>query len=147
MTQQGWAAVTGIGHVRLTVTDIDRSKQFYQRLLGSQPVIDMSEHLDQPGVREDPERFFGGCVFQVGDQVLGLRPATTDARFDPAGVGLDHVSLAVASVDDLHASAARLDEAGVDHGEIRELSDAGMVILSFQDPDDINVELTALLSR
>jgi glyoxylase I family protein len=31
------------------------------------------------------------------------------------------------------------------HGEVRDLADAGIAILSFQDPDDINVELTAAL--
>ena len=31
------------------------------------------------------------------------------------------------------------------HGEIIDLTDAGIAILSFQDPDDINIELTAPL--
>lgn len=137
--------MTGIGHVRLTVSDIARSKKFYQQLLGSKPAVDLSAQVDEPGVREDPERFFGGCAFQVGDQILGLRPAAAGARFDPTRVGLDHVSLAVASVDDLHAAAARLKDADIEHGEVHELSEAKMAILSLQDPDDINVELTTPL--
>ena len=146
MSNEGWAAVTGIGHVRLTVTDIRQSKGFYQQLLGTEPAIDQSEQVDQPGVREDPSRLYGGCVFPVGDQILGLRPvAKSGDRFASTRVGLDHVSLAVGSVDDLHAAAARLTEAGIAHGEVTELPDAGMAILSLQDPDDINVELTAAL--
>jgi glyoxylase I family protein len=41
--------------------------------------------------------------------------------------------------------ASAFDGAGIEHGEVTDLEDAGMAILSFQDPDDINVELTAPL--
>ena len=43
------------------------------------------------------------------------------------------------------AARAALTEAGIEHGEVIDLADAGLAILSFQDPDDINVELTAPL--
>lgn len=146
MSNQGWAAVTGIGHVRLTVTDIARSKEFYSRLVGAAPAMDFSDQIEEAGITDDPERLYGGCVFAVGDQFLGLRPVgTATDRFDSTRVGLDHVSLAVGSVDDLAAAASRLAAAGVPHGKVTELSDAGMSILSLQDPDDVNVELTAAL--
>lgn len=146
MSNQGLAAVTGIGHVRLTVTDIARSKAFYQQLLGAAPAMDFSEQSEQAGVSDDPARLYGGCVFAVGDQLLGLRPVATAAdRFDSTRVGLDHVSLSVGSVDDLRDAAGRLQSAGVAHGEVTELSEAGMAILSLQDPDDINVELVTAL--
>ena len=61
-------------------------------------------------------------------------------------VGLDHVSFAVSSRADLDRAAASLTEAGIEHGQVTDLKDAGIAILSFQDPDDINVELTAPLS-
>jgi glyoxylase I family protein len=53
--------------------------------------------------------------------------------------------LAVDSVDDLRAATARLDGLGVSHGEVTELADFGLAILSLQDPDDINLELVAEL--
>jgi glyoxylase I family protein len=138
------ASPTGIAHARVTVTDIARSKSFYQQLFGADPVIDFSDEVDDPTIREDRERFYGGCVFQLGEQVFGLRPvAPSGQRFDPDTVGLDHISFAVGSVDDLHDAASRLDAAGVDHGAVTDLGDAGMVILSVQDPDDINLELAA----
>ncbi len=46
---------------------------------------------------------------------------------------------------ELESAAAALTEAGIKHGEITDLTDAGLAILSFQDPDDINIELTAPL--
>jgi glyoxylase I family protein len=136
----------GISHVRLTVTDIDRSKAFYTQIFGSEPAVDFSDQADQPGVREDPYRLFGGCIFSVGDQILGLRPvAPVGDSFVSTRVGLDHISLQLNSLEELRAAADRFTAAGIEHGEIIELTDYGLAILSFQDPDDINLELAALL--
>lgn len=136
----------GLSHVRLTVTDIHRSKAFYSWLFGAPPRSDFSDQVDEPGVREDPDRTYGGCSFHVGRQVLGLRPvaAPTD-RFDAGRVGLDHLSIEVGDVADLRAAVARLDERGVPHGEITPLRAFGLVIVSLQDPDDVNLELAAPL--
>ncbi len=137
---------TALHHVRLTVTDIARSKAFYTQLLGVEPAIDFSEQSHDSSARQDPNRFFGGCTFALGDQLLGLRPtAAPGDRFDPARTGLDHVSLAVDSPAALRHAADRLSLSGVEHGEITELSELGIVILSVQDPDDINLELVAVL--
>ena len=67
------------------------------------------------------------------------------AAFDSEHTGLDHVSFAVDSRAELEKAVAGLEEAGIEHGEINDLPDAGLAILSFQDPDDINIELTAPL--
>ena len=136
---------TGFAHVRLTVTDIVRSKAFYDQVFGWPTAVDESASVDEPGVKESPERFYGGTVYQTPQGTLfGLRPVG-GAGFDSERTGLDHVSFAVASRDDLEAAAAALGGAGVQHGEITDLADAGIAILSFQDPDDINIELTAPL--
>ena len=145
-TSEPLARPGAIHHVRLTVTDIARSKDFYARLLGTGPAADFSDQAADPAVREDPARLYGGCVFAVGEQLLGLRPvAAAGDRFRSTRVGLDHLSLAVASSDELRAVASRLDAAGVHHGEVTELTGFGIAILSVQDPDDINLELTAPL--
>ena len=137
---------SGISHVRLTVTDIDRSKAFYDQVFGWPTAADESGSVDEPGVTDSPEKFFGGTVYQTPQGTLfGLRPAGS-AAFDPEHTGLDHLSFAVASRADLEAAAAALSGAGIEHGEVIDLTDAGIAILSFQDPDDINIELTAPLS-
>ena len=136
---------SGFAHVRLTVTDIARSKDFYDRIFGWPTAVDNSVRVDEPGVRESAEEFFGGTVYQTPQGTLfGLRPVGSEG-FDPDATGLDHVSFAVDSRDDLVAARSALDGAGIEHGEIIDLADAGIAILSFQDPDDINVELTAPL--
>lgn len=137
---------SGFAHVRLTVTDIARSKAFYDRVFGWPTAVDASQHVDEPGVRESAEQFYGGVVYQTPQGTLfGLRPVGSTS-FESATTGLDHVSFAVGSRADLISAAAALTDADIEHGEVTDLSDAGMAILSFQDPDDINIELTAPLS-
>ncbi len=137
---------TGLAHVRLTVTDIRRSKDFYDRVFGWPAAVDASGQADEEGVQDSPERFYGGVVYQTPEGTLfGLRPVGTSA-FDSSTTGLDHLSFAVGSADDLDRAAAALEEAGIEHGVVTRLDDAGIAILSFQDPDGINLELTAPLT-
>lgn len=136
---------TGFAHVRLTVTDIRRSKDFYDRMFGWQVVVDNSAQVEDPAVLKSQEQYYGGVVYQTPQGTLfGLRPVGTEA-FNPDATGLDHVSFAVETRAALEAAAAELDNAGIEHGEVTDLTDVGLAILSFQDPDDINVELTAPL--
>ena len=136
---------SGYAHVRLTVTDIKRSKAFYDQVFGWPIAVDASDSVDEPGVRESQEKFYGGTVYQTPQGALfGLRPVGSEA-FDAGHTGLDHVSFMVSSKADLDAAAQALGQAGITHGEVTVLSDAGMAILSFHDPDDINIELTAQL--
>lgn len=147
-TSQPLAQPRGIHHVRLSVTDIERSKAFYTALVGAEPAVDKTSELSSdPGAVQDPEKLFGGAVFALGDQILGLRPVpgASGQTFSPERPGLDHISLAVGSRADLDAASARLAAAGIEHGEVIEIPAQEMAVLSIQDPDDINLELTAPL--
>jgi glyoxylase I family protein len=137
---------TGLHHVRLTVTDLARSRAFYTEVLGFQVAAESPGDPADPAVREDPEQLYGGVVFQAHGMLFGLRPvAAAGDRFDSIRVGLDHLSFTVASRADLDEAARRLSERGLPHGEPRELPAFGIAILSFDDPDGVHLELTAPL--
>jgi glyoxylase I family protein len=135
----------GFAHIRLTVTDIHRSKAFYDQLFGWPIAVDKSDAADEPAVRDSTEQFYGGTIYQTPNGTLfGLRPVG-NSRFESERTGLDHLSFAVGSRDDLEAAVTALTDAGIEHGDIQDLPGAAIAILSIQDPDDINIELTAPL--
>jgi glyoxylase I family protein len=135
-----------IHHLRLTVTDVQRSREFYTSLLGFQVAAESPPPGD-PAAAETFRVLFGGVVMIRGNLVMGLRPMAPAAdRFDPDRVGLDHLSFGVARREDLDQAARLLDEHGVTHGEITRLPSFGIDVLSFEDPDGIQLELTAPVS-
>lgn len=137
---------TGLHHVRLTVTDLARSREFYEGVLGLEIIAQSPGDPNDPAVRQDPDQLFGGVIYQAGRIGLGLRPvAAPGDGFDPERTGLDHLSFAVASREVLEAAAAALQERGITHGEIKELASFGIAILSFSDPDGVQLELSAPL--
>ena len=112
-----------------------RSQQFYTELLGF-------KHLTDFGPR---------ALLHNGSVLLGIGPAPDPAqaqandRFNENRIGLDHISLNVASMADMEAALALLDANGVLHGDILRLDAFGIAVLPFRDPDNIQVELTAPL--
>ena len=130
---------TAFAHVRLTVTDIDRSRAFYDDVFGLPVAFELPPDADA-ATREQLSFLFGGVIYRLGDSLLGLRPVAHDA-FDEDRVGLDHVSFAVAARDDLDDAAATLDRLGVAHGGVKDIG-AGW-ILEFRDPDNVALELFA----
>jgi glyoxylase I family protein len=132
-----------IHHLRLTVTDITRSREFYTGLLGFQVAVE-SPPADDPAAEAMYPVLWGGVVMISGNLLLGLRPvAPHNDRFDENRVGLDHLSFSVPSRADLEQAARLFDERGVPHGEITRLEGFGIDILPFRDPDNIQLELTA----
>jgi catechol 2,3-dioxygenase-like lactoylglutathione lyase family enzyme len=108
--------VGGVHHLRLTVTDLARSRAFYTGLLGFE-VIAESPPDDDPSAAEVFKILFGGIVMSRGDLILGLRPvAPAGDRFSENRSGLDHLSFGVPSHADLVAAAALFDEHGVRTG-------------------------------
>jgi glyoxylase I family protein len=135
-----------IHHLRLTVTDVQRSREFYTSLLGFQVAVESPPPGD-PAADEAFSILFGGIVMIRGNLLMGLRPmAPADDRFHPDRVGLDHLSFGVASRDDLERASRLFDEQGVTHGAITRLPSFGIDVLSFEDPDGIQLELTAPVS-
>ena len=133
-------------HVRLTVTDVARSRAFYTQVLGFDVALESPPDDDPDGVVADTLQ--GGIVLTNAGVLIGLRPvdaAHAGDRFDPFRVGLDHLSFSVESRDDLDAAVRFFDERGIEHGPVREVPAMGMAFLAAFDPDGIALELTAML--
>jgi glyoxylase I family protein len=128
-----------VSHIRLTVTDIGRSRHFYESVFSWPVALEVPADADE-ATRERMSFLFGGVLYNLGDLLVGLRPVADD-RFDEDRVGLDHLCLRVSSRAKLDSAAAHLDDLGVDHEPIKEIGHG--FILEFRDPDNIALELIA----
>ena len=121
-----------VTHVAVTVSDLDRSVEWYGRQFGADPALD-----------EDTGPF-RHVVWALGGTLLGLHQfpdlATADA-FNERRPGLDHVAFGCANRAELETWAARLDELGIAHGGIKDAGYGSGV--SFRDPDNIALEFFA----
>ena len=133
--------VTGYSHVRLTVTDIARSRAFYDDVFGFPVAFELPADADE-ATTQQLWFLFGGVIYQVPGGLFGLRPvAPAGDAFSEDRCGLDHVSFGVGSRADLDAAATKLDGLGVKHGGVKDIG-AGL-LLEFRDPDGIALELMA----
>jgi glyoxylase I family protein len=124
-----------VNHLALTVSDLQRAREFYTSILGFQEVMELS-----------PTRVLlsnGSCIMAVGSPPDPDQAIPQD-QFSENRIGLDHLSFSVGSHDELEAAAQMLDARGVSRGEIRDLgASLGMYVMAFRDPDNIQLELTA----
>jgi glyoxylase I family protein len=123
-----------LGHIAVTVSDLDRSTQWYSALFGADPVLDEDE---EGGT-------FHHTVYALpGGQLFGLHTHTEPGSqtFDERSTGLDHVAFACSDRNELERWADRLDELGISHNGIRDAAYGSGV--SFRDPDGIALEFFA----
>lgn len=130
-------SITGISHIDLTVSDLERSEAWYADLFGLVRVLDGrndEHHFSSRYLLHADSLLVLGLVEHEG---AGADPG--DAAFDEHRIGLDHLSLNVGSPEELEDWARRLDERGIDHSPIvtGDLWD----VLVFRDPDNIQLEL------
>ena len=128
------APLPAVHHVAVTVSDLASSEAWYTRVLGTQPVLS-----------EDTGPFHH-IVYAIGGTLLGLHgfpDLATSEAFDERRPGLDHIGFGVASRDDLEEAVRLFDSRGVRHGEITRLGSFGIDVLPFEDPDGVQLELTA----
>src|SRR5512135_1796565 len=124
--------IGGFSHVSLTVPDLVRSEEWYSRVLGLVRVLEQPD--DGTGHQwvylVHPTTYIG----------IGLHThATTNERFSETTTGLDHVSFSVPSRESLDEWASRLDDLGVQHSPVVDVSYGGVLV--FRDPDNIQLEL------
>lgn len=118
--------IDGFHHVKLPVTDVARSSEWYQRVLGLRQALEFPEDGRLAGVilRDPADRLS-----------LGLRYEPERAA---ALKGYDPVAFAIATRADLESWRDRLDELGEPHGGIVTGS-FGSVLVGLYDPDGIEL--------
>jgi glyoxylase I family protein len=131
MTEEAVPDFTGVSHVSLSVTDLDRSIAWYTDVLGLQLLMP----TDAPGLRRVLLVHQGSGLMVA----LSQHEKGTGAAFDETASGLDHLSFAVADRDELAAWEARLAEKGVSYTPIQDVFYGSVLVL--RDPDNIQLEL------
>ena len=123
-------SITGAHHVALTVSDADRSAEWYCDLLGMQVVL----------AGDDESVKFRVLVHPDSGLALGVREyhARDADSFDEFRTGLDHVAFGVASRAELEDWERELAVRGVPFSPIAETSIGSVIV--FRDPDNIQLE-------
>jgi glyoxylase I family protein len=130
--------LTGVHHVALTVTDVDRSVPWYERVLGFSTIGRDDE--GESGLRKV---FLRGPGFGL-TLTLVQHPDSGRSAFDERRPGLDHLTFSVPSAGSLREWTERLTEHGVTFSPItKEHSAPGHLVVSLRDPDGIQLVLWA----
>ena len=132
------AALRGIHHLGLTVTNVERSARWYQHVLGFHEVGRLGGPADMRR-----KIFLGHDGFGVRLGLVTHRGAGW-FRFDETMPGLDHLSFAVGDREELESWCRRLFERGVTYSPIAGArSIPGALVVVYRDPDNIQLELFA----
>jgi catechol 2,3-dioxygenase-like lactoylglutathione lyase family enzyme len=137
-------AVTGFHHFSPTVSDVEASAQWYERVFGMNRVPVTFPHY---GADQD-----GYAVLLMDPRsgiAIGLHhhEANPGQPFHESQTGLDHISFGVADHADLDAWASWLDELGIEHsGVIDAEQPLPYSVVVFRDPDNIQLELFHMAS-
>jgi glyoxylase I family protein len=133
----------GLHHIALTVTDVDASMRWYEKVFG------ISFRMEAPHP--------GGVGMLLADNerqlIIVLHRHDTNEReeFVETRTGLDHVGLRVADRGELEKWQAHLEKNGVKRSAAadRPLTQSPIAdesfgsVLVFRDPDNIQLELSA----
>jgi catechol 2,3-dioxygenase-like lactoylglutathione lyase family enzyme len=124
--------IEGFGHIDLTVTDKERSAQWWEQVMGFMLVA----HTKKPGWDQLNLAHPSGLVVSVM-----THDTRTSDRFDERSIGLDHLAFRVKDREALEAWVRHLDALNVPHSGIQEEQGGPLVV--FRDPDNIQLELWA----
>ncbi|MBI3372419.1 MAG: VOC family protein [Betaproteobacteria bacterium] len=127
--------VTGIDHIYISVSDLDSSEAFYDRVM-----------LQALGFRKNRFVIGGDPHVQYFNRHFGyvLRPAREETKHDSYALGLHHFCLRVESIADVVAVANELRGAGIDASEPRLYAEYAPDYWAtfFSDPDGVRLEVT-----
>ena len=115
-------ALAGIHHLKLPVTDLARSLEWYRSRLGYQAQVEFVEHGTLMGV---------GLTHPAGGPDLGLRLDPERAR---AAAGFDYFAIGVPDKAAIDQLARKLDALGQPHAGVH-LASLGWILPEVLDPD------------
>jgi glyoxylase I family protein len=118
----------GIHHIALRCSDMEKTKHFYQTIIGLQLALETPELLG----------FVAGSVFIVFKKAAPIHPE--DTMFTPFNIGLDHIAIACETEDELNRFAAGLAEAKVENTGVKLDETLQKLYVAFKDPDRIQWE-------
>ena len=128
--------IIGIHHLGLTVSDVERSAQWYEDVLGFARIGGLGVATTE---RRKVYLRHAGLDIRLG---LVEHSSSSKRPFDETESGLDHLSFEVPTRDDLERWASRLQELGVAFSPIAASHVIpGAAVLVFRDPDNIQLEL------
>ena len=120
---------SGVHHVALRVSDLERAKRFYTETLGFQMIMEKPDLV----------------LFLAGGTAFGLRAPSEQTpagdRFSPHRVGIDHIALACSEESELERVADALAAAGIENTGAKMDETLGKRYVAFKDPDRIAWEL------
>ena len=120
-----------IHHVKIPVSDVRASSEWYQRVLGLEVAIEFTEDGELRGVAlKGPD----------GTTQIALRH---DPERAAALSGFDLVALGVPTRDGVHAWADHLAAIDQQHGGTVTGHNGGTVLVGLHDPDGIEIRLYA----
>lgn len=124
---------TGIHHVTLTVTDLERSTGWYIRVMGFERGPEIA---DQDGRGEKRLLLQPGTAFRL---VLVRHAANQGGGSSEFVTGLDHLAFGVSHREELETWDRHLTACEVEHSPIKE----GITgwLFTFRDPDNIQLEM------
>ena len=126
-------SIASLHHVALTVTDLDASIAWYERVFGIAYQMDGPHEGGVGKLLADPE---WRLIIVLHRHDANQRERSAETR-----TGLDHVGFSVPSRAELEAWQARLRELGVVQSPIADTPYGS--ILVFRDPDNIQLEMFA----
>ncbi len=123
--------ILGYHHLSLSVTDLGKSTEWYQQVLG----LDVAAEIEGKGFRRTRLRAPSSGVTLT----LTSHDHHSGEPFSERRTGMDHVAFDVGATRDVEALKARYAELGVQHSEITERGDSAVITL--RDPDNIQIEV------
>jgi glyoxylase I family protein len=132
--------LTGTFSIDLTVLDVPRSSLWYAELL---------EMETRREYRSDDGQLVHVVLSHSSGLTIGLiqHEVQGSSVFDERNVGLDHLEFIVPEVEDVYKWANRLDELGVAHSGVMEFEHTTGVMVTFRDPDNIQLEFYSFKSE